>query len=691
MEFIENNKTNITAVQLSTVKERVSTGKKLYFWAWTVEIIAALVGLFVAYYQGADALEGYRQAAIEVAKSAAEISGSLEIPNYENIEIPDAQWADVILGGLPFIMVAIAEVLKVPIVYLVYINRNIITKFLFSIVLIGLTFITFETVSAGFERQFSNVTAKVRAPKGVLDKIEKRLDILGGKIERANSITPKDLSNNYSNVLANLQQSYKSDIDIINKSISDTLKRKNGDLEAELQDRKSELNQLKEDRKTAIKEAKDTHILSSESSQNRQNNARSVRTNKIVRIQGEIDKLDIKISKSLADSLKNSWLKNTSCDDMCKSWKKERSDLVKSRTSLESDTVNNIDATSDYNNAIKEIDERFNLKIEELKREVKDLKSTLRLQSQGDIDIEIYENNKSIRTETYTSEKESAKLGYEGETKQLDLDKNKLEAWKAESVDLEKLREVKEDQMRKYEASNQMFRFTRYRMNFAAKKVCDEFYKDDEVFFEDSENSKAGSSWFGLFGNKEEVQSIKTNRKICKKYKIKEVKISDVTMEDVTKTAFWWYGSLAALVSIMGVVLAFGAFILMHPNEKYLNKGKRYQLRNTIRRMFISLRKRIREPKIITKIRVKEVPVEVIKEVPVQKVVLTEVPVEVTRVEEVYVPRYSDDKDLLKLGTARYVKDIIGNFGKSKNKDTKKKNKDTKKKNKDTKKKNKDS
>ena len=684
MEFIENNKTNITAVQLSTVKERVSTGKKLYFWAWTVEIIAALVGLFVAYYQGADALEGYRQAAIEIAKSAAETSGSLEIPNHENIEIPDAQWADVILGGLPFIMVAIAEVLKVPIVYLVYINRNIITKFLFSIVLIGLTFITFETVSAGFERQFSNVTAKVRAPKGVLDKTEKRLDILGRKIEHANSITPKDLSNNYSNVLANLQQSYKSDIDIINKSISDTLKRKNGDLEAELQDRKSELNQLKEDRKTAIKEAKDTHILSSESSQNRQNNARSVRTNKIVRIQGEIDKLDIKISKSLADSLKNSWLKNTSCDDMCKSWKGERSDLVKTRTSLESDTVNNIDATSDYNNAIKEIDERFNLKIEELKREVKDLKSTLRLQSQGDIDIEIYENNKSIRTETYTSEKESAKLGYEGETKQLDLDKNKLEAWKAESVDLEKLREVKEDQMRKYEASNQMFRFTRYRMNFAAKKVCDEFYKDDEVFFEDSENSKAGSSWFGLFGNKEEVQSIKTNRKICKKYKIKEVKISDVTMEDVTKTAFWWYGSLAALVSIMGVVLAFGAFILMHPNEKYLNKGKRYQLRNTIRRMFISLRKRIREPKIITKIRVKEVPVEVIKEVPVQKVVLTEVPVEVTRVEEVYVPRYSDDKDLLKLGTARYVKDIIGNFGKSKNKDTKKKNKDTKKKNKDS-------
>ena len=394
-----------------------------------------------------------------------------------------------------------------------------------------------------------------------------------------------------------------------------------------------------------------------------------------MRIQGEIDKLDIKISKSLADSLKNSWLKNTSCDDMCKSWKKERSDLVKSRTSFESGEVNNIDAASNYNNAIKEIDERFNPKIEELKREVKNLKSTLRLQSQGDIDIESYENDKRIRTETYTSEKEGAKAGYEGETKQLELDKNQLEAWKAESVDLEKLREVEEGQMRKYEASNQMFRFTRYRMNFAAKKVCDEFYKDDEVFFEDSENSKAGFSWFGLFDNKKEVQLTKTRRKTCKKYKVKEVKISDVTMEDVTKTAFWWYGSLAALVSIMGVVLSFGAFILMHPNEKYLNKGKRYQLKNTIRRMFISLRKRIREPKVITKIRIKEVPKEVIKEVPVQKVVLTEVPVEIVKKEVFYEPLYTKDPDLLKFGTAK-VKDILSKFGKDKSRATKKDNQD---------------
>jgi hypothetical protein len=92
--------------------------------------------------------------------------------------------------------------------------------------------------------------------------------------------------------------------------------------------------------------------------------------------------------------------------------------------------------------------------------------------------------------------------------------------------------------------------------------------------------------------------------------------------------------------------------------------------------MFISLRKRIREPKIVTKIRIKEVPKEVIKEVPVQKVVLTEVPVEVIKKEVFYEPLYTKDPDLLKFGTAK-VRDILNKFGKGKDKIVKKDDKDS--------------
>mgnify|MGYP003963184789 FL=1 len=36
----------------STVKERLSTGRKFYFTAWIVEIIAAAIGLTIAWSQG---------------------------------------------------------------------------------------------------------------------------------------------------------------------------------------------------------------------------------------------------------------------------------------------------------------------------------------------------------------------------------------------------------------------------------------------------------------------------------------------------------------------------------------------------------------------------------------------------------------------------------------------------------------
>jgi hypothetical protein len=206
-------------------------------------------------------------------------------------------------------------------------------------------------------------------------------------------------------------------------------------------------------------------------------------------------------------------------------------------------------------------------------------------------------------------------------------------------------------------------------MNFSADKVCEEYYENEKVISDKS--TEASSNWFGLLRDDTEVNTSQKTEKVCKKYIIKEITAADVTLEDVTKTAFWWYGSLAALVSIMGVVLAFGALILKHPKEKYkdLNPEKRHRLKNSIRRMFVSLRKRIREPKIVTRTVIKEVPKEVIKEIPVDKVVLKEVPIEIVKKEIFYEPLYTKDPDLLKFGTAK-VRDILSKFGKDKSKDT---------------------
>jgi hypothetical protein len=44
------------------------------------------------------------------------------------------------------------------------------------------------------------------------------------------------------------------------------------------------------------------------------------------------------------------------------------------------------------------------------------------------------------------------------------------------------------------------------------------------------------------------------------KYRMGVKSVSEVTLDNLTTTAFWWYGSLAMLVSLMGVLLAFSGY-----------------------------------------------------------------------------------------------------------------------------------
>jgi 5'-3' exonuclease len=73
--------------------------------------------------------------------------------------------------------------------------------------------------------------------------------------------------------------------------------------------------------------------------------------------------------------------------------------------------------------------------------------------------------------------------------------------------------------------------------------------------------------------------------------------------------------------------------------------------------IFAATFKKLRKPKKVvevTKI------VEIIKEVPVDKVVFQEVPVEVVRKEVIHTPIYTNDPDLLKFGTTK-IKDVLKN------------------------------
>jgi len=642
---IKNNKKDIGSVQLSTVNERISMGNKLYVAAWTFEIIAAIIGLFVAYYTGSDVYNSFSDAAGGIS---------------------DEHLADVVLGGLPFIMVALAEVLKVPIVYLVYINRNIITKAFFSFILLGLTFITFETVTSGLERQFTNITSKVQGPLEDLRLTQVGILELKAKVDTASTITSKTLSGDLLQIKLNLEKSYESDIEGFEKQKEDLLESKNAGLVNDLKEARLERTELKSSKKEALAEAKVRYeTITKEKDKNIGSNLKT-QQDQLKGIVAEIDKLDGKIIKST-----DTW--HGSCDEQCKEWKKNVKDLNLVKLSIQKKlsglSQGNDDSYSDTSN---DIQKKYNRKIEVVKSKINALKKQLSKQSINNAGVEKIGQKIIARNIRYEKEKAEADVNSNNSEDQLNKDKSQITNWKEKIKELEIDKEKINTEVSKNAALSQMYRFTKYWMNFSADKTCKEYHEKERVVSD--KDVKSIFNLFGLLQDETNIATTQKTEKVCKEYETKEVTIAEVTLENVTKTAFWWYGSLAALVSIMGVVLAFGALILRHPKEKYkdLNPEIDHRLRKSIRRMFVSLRKRIREPKIVTKTIIKEVPKEVIREIPVNKVVISEVPVEIIKKEVFYEPLYTKDPDLLKFGTAK-VRDILNKFGKSNDKKADKK------------------
>jgi hypothetical protein len=124
---------------------------------------------------------------------------------------------------------------------------------------------------------------------------------------------------------------------------------------------------------------------------------------------------------------------------------------------------------------------------------------------------------------------------------------------------------------------------------------------------------------------------------------------ADLDRKDVMVIATLWFGSLAMLIAVTGILLAFASYVIRDPyiddhvgprdNVSSLTK-KSY---NSFRRLVIYWRRVQRRPII------KEVEKVVIKEVPVEKIVRVEIPFEVIRKEIVHIPLYTQDKSLLKL------------------------------------------
>ena len=152
-----NNNTNILDGLTSSIfddndakfEREQSFGRKLMITAWAVEILAASIGLIIAFTMAYDA--------------------------YNNSEVKNVNTSiNALLGALPFLLIAIIEPTKIPLAGGLYKVKNWGWKILILFALLGLTAVTFETLFTGLERQVTNVTAQISRGKNSIQVLEKQ-------------------------------------------------------------------------------------------------------------------------------------------------------------------------------------------------------------------------------------------------------------------------------------------------------------------------------------------------------------------------------------------------------------------------------------------------------------------------------------------------------------------------------------
>ena len=108
--------------------------------AWSVEIIAVLIGLTISIVMGISAYDAF---------SHTEGSGFI------------AGVSAILVTSLPFVLIAVVEICKIPLVFAFMAVKNLFWRGLFLIFVLFLCLITFETMFNGFERNFSNLNRAI--------------------------------------------------------------------------------------------------------------------------------------------------------------------------------------------------------------------------------------------------------------------------------------------------------------------------------------------------------------------------------------------------------------------------------------------------------------------------------------------------------------------------------------------------
>lgn len=573
-----------TAIPPKVSAERESIGKKLIIFAWAVEICAVIIGFAISIMQGITSFE----------ELEANKGGLLGFGDYTNIFI----------AMMPFLMVAIVEITKIPFVGATYKTSHKKWKFVFGVSLLFLAFITFESALNGFERNFHALIFSIDKHKKELVALEEEIAPLVEKRDRLANLSAPQIESEYSQRHAIISEERSRQANIIQDRIQGLRAASQNEyikgLNDQIDDRRDQVKALRADRQKEIDALINASTQLTDNASSEISTQRRSLQQQLINEQNYLQTLRDGREKKIEDAGYFSENKVREQENKRVNIQEQKVEELRTQLNELSDSDRQKQLRERFNKDIEAVKDRYQSREDKLNNEIQNLSMTLSKSlgaREKDIEVVIKTHMKELTSieEKFQEQQKENESFREQSFKTLSQNKNLVSGIEKTLFDKQNQRVELRNLVNVKVGDNQVYRMAQW--------------------------------WF----NKESA--------------------ADLDRKDVMSIAGLWFGSLAMLIAVTGILLAFASYVIRdpyiddrsspHDNLSSLTR----KTFNSFRRLFIYWRRVQRSPVI------KEVPKEVIKEVPIEKVIRVEVPVEIIKKEIVHVPLYTNDKSLLKLAT----------------------------------------
>lgn len=530
-----------------------------------------------------------------------------ELNNGKEGTLGFGDWTNIVIAAIPFLMVAAVEITKIPFTDAFYKTTHRVWKIVFLISLIIISGITFESALNGFERNFNALNIGVTKLQKQLLVTEESMVPIQDRIDRAAALTIEKVEGDYTDRYTQLSAQRAEQTSVVDDRKAQLRASIQSEYTEGLQNQLSVLRQevatVRQEQRDALSDHRERFTVESDSAANVQKSKLRGLAQEAKREEDSLDAIRGDGAKAIAGAnLFNATSTRERVEKEIADQQK-RVDAARERLDIARNGDGNNTRAELYRQEQSQIRDDYDQRLIILQEEIKSLTNTYN-QSIGTREKDVASTLATYDTELLAIEEKFS--GQFREIKQLRdnqltiLENNTtlIAGWEGDLDDLQERKVTLREDINTAVGDNQIYRMAQ--------------------LFSGAESS------------------------------------ADIPKNYIVNVAVTWFASLAGMVAFTGVILAMASNVIRDPRlPNYRSKNDRpvrdmaYRAVRSFRRWVLYRRRLDRKP--IIRERVKEVT----KEVPVDRVVKHEVPIQTIKKEIVHVPFYTNDPKLLKMGVEK--------------------------------------